>query len=197
MSDDLFNRRTPEWDIDPMFVDRWSPRAYRPEAIPKHQIRSLFEAARWAPSCFNEQPWIFCYAASAEDRKRFAEALVEKNRQWAAAAPLLIFVAARRTFTRNGKPNRHAAFDAGAAWMSLALQARKFALHAHAMAGFDQERAHEILDLPKDRFEIMAAIAVGRRGDAAELPEDLARAERPSERREGDEIAFEGHYRER
>ena len=197
MPDNLHNPRTPECDVDPMFVDRWSPRSFRSEVVPDHQIRSLIEAARWAPSCFNEQPWIFCYAVDEAERRRFAEALVEKNRQWAAAAPLLLFLGARRAFMRNGRPNRHAAFDAGAAWMSLAFQARKLGLHAHAMAGFDQDKAHEILALPRDRFEIMAAVAVGRRGDAAALPEDLARGEIPNERKPGSEIAFEGRYQEK
>ncbi|MDD5708685.1 MAG: nitroreductase family protein, partial [Kiritimatiellae bacterium] len=124
-----------------MFVDRWSPRAYLPEPIPEHQIRMLFEAARWAPSCFNEQPWLFVYATSEADRSRFAAALVEKNRAWAGIAPLLIFVLARRNFRQSGKQNRHAAFDSGAAWMSLALQARKLGLYAHGMAGFDINKA--------------------------------------------------------
>ena len=183
MTDMHSNPRTPSSDLDAMFVDRWSPRALSPEPISEHQLAALFEAARWAPSCFNEQPWLFVYATSSEDRQRFASALVEKNRAWAGKAPLLIFLAARRHFAGNEKPNRHAGFDAGAAWMSLALQARKLGLHAHAMAGFDQDEAHEILGLPRDEYEIMAAIAVGRRDDPESLPEGLRQNERPSSRK--------------
>jgi len=110
-----------------MFLDRWSPRALSPEPISEHHLAALFEAARWAPSCYNEQPWLFLYATSMEDRQRFASALVEKNRAWASRAPLLVFLATRRHFASNGKPNRHAGFDAGAAWMALAIQAANWA----------------------------------------------------------------------
>lgn len=194
MSTPIHNPRTPEAEVDSMFLDRWSPRAFLDEPIPEHQLRSLFEAARWAPSCYNEQPWLFIYAVSREDRERFATALVEKNRIWASRAPLLMFVLARRNFAATGKPNRHAAFDAGAAWMSLALQARKLGLHAHAMAGFDQGKAYEILGVPREEFEVMAAVAVGRRGDRSNLPEDLAAKEAPSPRKLLAGVGLEGRF---
>jgi nitroreductase len=177
-----------------MFLDRWSPRAFVDEPIAEHQVQSLFEAARWAPSCYNEQPWLFIYAVGREDRERFATALVVKNRLWATRAPLLIFVLARRNFAATGKPDRHAAFDAGAAWMSLALQARKLGLHAHAMAGFDQGKAYEILGVPREEFEVMAAVAVGRRGDESQLPDDLAAKEAPNTRKPLAEVALQGRY---
>ena len=189
MSDTRCNPRVPASDVDAMFLDRWSPRALSPEPIPEHQRAALFEAARWAPSCYNEQPWLFLYATSTEDRQRFASALLEQNRAWAGRAPLLIFLATRRHFASNGKPNRHAGFDAGATWMALALQARKLGLHAHAMAGFDQDKAHEVLGLPKNQYEIMAAIAVGRRADPAMLPEDLRQFEQPNDRKPPGEVA--------
>ena len=197
MSTPIHNSRTPEVEVDSMFLDRWSPRAFIDEPIPEHQVRSLFEAARWAPSCYNEQPWLFIYAARREDRERFVAALVEKNRLWASRAPMLMFVLARRTFAATGKPNRHGAFDAGAAWMSLALQARKLGLHAHAMAGFDQDKAHEILGVSREEFEVMAAIAVGRRGDASHLPEDLAAREAPNTRKPLAEVALQGQFSRR
>jgi len=194
VSTPIHNSRTPEAEVDSMFLDRWSPRALVDEPIPEHQVRSLFEAARWAPSCYNEQPWLFIYAVRREDRERFATALVEKNRLWATRAPLLIFVLTRRNFTATGKPNRHGAFDAGAAWMSLALQARKLGLYAHGMAGFDQEKAHEILGVPREEFEVMAAVAVGRRGDRSHLPDDLAAKEAPNTRKPLAEVALPGDY---
>jgi nitroreductase len=197
MSGPLRNPRIPEVEVDSMFIDRWSPRGFIDEPVPEHQVQSLFEAARWAPSCYNEQPWVFVYAVSRRDRQRFATALVEKNQLWASRAPLLMFVLARRTFVGTGKPNRHAAFDAGAAWMSLALQARRLGLYAHAMAGFDQEKAHEILGVPREEFEVMAAIAVGRRGDGSHLPEDLAAKEAPNLRKPLAAVAFEARLSSR
>jgi nitroreductase len=189
MTDVGHNPRAPGTDVDAMFVDRWSPRAFSSDPLSDPQLAALFEAARWAPSCYNEQPWLFLYATTPEARRLFASALVEKNRAWAGRAPLLIFLATRRQFAKNGKPNRHAGFDAGAAWMALALQARKLGLHAHGMAGFDQDRAHEILGLPKDQYEVMAAIAVGRRTDSGVLPEDLRQVEQPNDRKPPEEVA--------
>ncbi|ALC18185.1 nitroreductase [Desulfuromonas soudanensis] len=194
MSSPLSNSRTPEVDIDPMFTDRWSPRSFAPEPLSEEELQSLFEAARWAPSCYNEQPWLFVYAVSEGDRQRFATALVEQNRLWASRAPVLLFVVARLAFARNGKANRHAIFDAGAAWMSLALQARKRGLYAHAMAGFSVERAHEVLAVPRQGYEIMAAVALGRRDDPALLPATVAAIEAPNSRRPLVDVAFAGRF---
>lgn len=175
-----------------MFLDRWSPRSFLTDPLSEQQLNSLFEAARWAPSCYNEQPWLFLYATSPEDRERFASTLVEKNRLWASKAPVLMFLLARRSFARTGELNRHAAFDAGAAWMSLALQARQLGLYAHAMAGFNQNKAYQILGVPKEDYQVMVAIAVGRRGDPSQLPEGLAELESPNTRKPLAEVAFEG-----
>jgi nitroreductase len=194
MSSPLSNSRTPEVDIDPMFTDRWSPRSFAPEPLSEEELQSLFEAARWAPSCYNEQPWVFIYAVSEGDRQRFATALVEQNRLWASRAPVLLFVVARLEFARNGKANRHGIFDAGAAWMSLALQARKRGLYAHAMAGFSVERAHEVLAVPRQGYEIMAAVALGRRDDPALLPATVAANEAPNGRRPLVDVAFAGRF---
>ncbi|HEX9873111.1 MAG TPA: nitroreductase family protein [Deferrimonas sp.] len=194
MSSPLSNSRTPEVDIDPMFTDRWSPRSFAPEPLSDEELQSLFEAARWAPSCYNEQPWLFIYAVSEGDRQRFATALVEQNRLWASRAPVLLFVVARLEFARNGKANRHGIFDAGAAWMSLALQARKRGLYAHAMAGFSVERAHEVLAVPRQGYEIMAAVAIGRRDDPALLPAPVAANEAPNGRRPLVDVAFAGRF---
>lgn len=169
--------------VDPIFPDRWSPRAFQPDPIPDDQIRSLIEAARWAPSCFNEQPWLFCFANEPDARERILATLFERNRMWAKQAPLLMLLASRRVFVNTGKTNRHAGFDAGAAWLSLALQARRLGLYAHAMAGFDPEKALAITGLNGAEWDIRAAIAVGRRGDPAHLPEDLRAIESPNTRK--------------
>jgi nitroreductase len=183
MSEFIPNDRVPEHDVDAIFTDRWSPRAFLPDPLPEWQIQSLFEAARWAPSCFNEQPWLFFHAATEASKARFVEVLVEKNRRWAAHAPLLLLVATHRKFREAGRENRHAMFDTGAAWLSLALQARRLGLYAHAMAGFSQEKAHQVTGTSPDDVIMIAAIAVGRKGPTSQLPDDIKQTEKPNSRR--------------
>ena len=190
MTDKTPNIRTPECEVDSMFTDRWSPRAFLPDSLPEHQIKTLFEAARWAPSCFNEQPWFFIYATEPQKREQLVSCLVPKNQRWAAKCPLLIFALARKNFQQGGRENRHAPFDTGAAWLSLALQARKLGLYAHAMAGFNQQKAYEVLGVSKDEYHVMAAIAVGRKDESvAELPNDLRAMESPNARKSLRDVA--------
>ena len=188
MKDERTNSRIAEADVDEMFIERWSPRAFIDEPIEPGRIKALFEAARWAPSCYNEQPWRFYYAAAPESREKFLSVLVEKNQKWARKAPLLILLAANKTFTDGGRENPWADFDAGAAWMSLALQARKMDLYAHAMAGFDRNGACEILGLDAEEYHVLAAIAVGRRGSVSDLPEEFREMEAPNDRKALDDI---------
>lgn len=185
-------RRNQEAAADPLFVERWSPRAFAPEPVARETLLALFEAARWAPSSRNEQPWRFVYAVEPADRARFASLLMEGNRAWAAQAPALVFLLAKTNGSR-GAPNPWAKFDAGAAWMSLALQARMLGLDTHAMAGIDRDLAHQVLGVPPD-VEVLIGIAVGRRGDAARLPERLALREAPSPRHSLRAVASEGRY---
>lgn len=191
MFDEKRAGRVPESDVDEMFLDRWSPRSFTDEPIPKEHVQSLFEAARWAPSCYNDQPWFFVYATSEEGRKRFLSTLVEGNQVWAKDAPLLVYVTARRRFRHNDKENRHAGFDAGAAWVSLAFQARRLGLYAHAMAGFRKKEAYQLLGLGEGEYDILAAVAVGRRGDPGALPEKLRKSEWPNSRKPHGEVARE------
>jgi nitroreductase len=194
MKGQVKNPRVPEVEVDAMFLDRWSPRAFSPEPVGEQELAALFEAARWAPSCFNEQPWLFLFGSEHDDLERFRSLLVEGNRAWADSAPVLGVVFAKRHFDRNGKANRHYAFDTGAAWMSLALQARKLGLYTHAMGGFDEDRSYQVLGVPKEKYEAMAAIAIRRRADAARLPDNLAQKEGPSDRRPRNDIAIEGRF---
>ncbi len=194
MSIDRSIPRSPAADIDSMFIDRWSPRAFASTPLSQEQIDSLFEAARWAPSCYNEQPWLFIYAAQEKDRQRFLTALFEGNQNWAKRAPLLIFVLCKRNFSENDRENRHAPFDAGAAWMALALQARKLGLHAHAMAGFSRKKAYQLLGVPEEEYDVMAAIAVGRRAAPEVLPEAVAAKDKPNDRRPREEMLRQGRY---
>jgi nitroreductase len=173
-----------------MFPDRWSPRAFDPSPISAWQVEALFEAARWAPSCMNEQPWRFRYAVTPEARARVVDTLTPRNQEWARLAPLLAFATCRTTFSKNDRPNRHAGFDTGAAWMALALQARRLGLHAHAMAGFDLEKARALLGLPDSGWDVLCCIAVGRRGDAEALPEHHRNGEHPNDRQDPVEVAL-------
>jgi len=183
------NPRIPDWDIDSMFTDRWSPRAFSSDPLSDREVQTLFEAARWAPSCYNEQPWRFVYATEPEERAKLVSCLVAKNQLWAGRAPLLMFILARRNFQKTGKENRHAPYDAGAAWMALALQARKLGLYAHAMAGFSQEKAYEVLGASREEYLVMAAIAVGRKTEDSGLPDDLRAMENPNSRKPHAEVA--------
>lgn len=187
--------RKPEAEVDPQFLDRWSPRALRPDPLTREQVASLFEAARWAPSCFNEQPWRLVYGLAGEpEHDRLAGLLVPANQAWAARAPLLLIFFARRNFTHNDKPNRTAAFDVGSAWMSLALEARRLGLYAHGMAGFDVQRSYSDLGVDPDQFEALAAVAVGALADPVTLPEPLRAREAPSDRNPQSSFAFHGRF---
>ncbi|MDO8501764.1 MAG: nitroreductase family protein [Gemmatimonadaceae bacterium] len=188
----VVNSRTADASVDPQFLDRWSPRAFSPEPLDEATIMSLFEAARWAPSSGNEQPWIYLYATVPEERARFLDILDESNRIWVKHAPMIAFVVARLTLARNGKPNRTARFDAGSSWLSLALEARKLGLYAHAMAGFDLNKAYDSLNVPRDGYEVMAAIAIGKYGDPSQLDERNRGREKPSGRRHVSEFVFRG-----
>jgi nitroreductase len=188
------NSRRAEASVDDSFLNRWSPRSFKSDPISEQELMSLFESSRWAPSCYNEQPWIYICAIRDEDRKKFLSLLVGKNRIWAKNAPLLLFIATRLHFSSNGKENGSAEFDAGSAWMSLALGARKLGLYAHAMAGFDRKNAHSVLDLPKDKYKIMAAIAVGKKDTATKLPESLRKSEKPNNRKPLAQMYCEGKF---
>jgi nitroreductase len=186
--------RRPEARIDPQFLERWSPRAFSPEPIPREVLDSLFEAARWAPSSNNEQPWLFVWAASDEELARFRPLLVDGNRRWADRAPVIAFLFARRNSSRTGQPNRWAAFDAGAAWMSLALQARRQGIFTHAVGGFHEDRVYEALGVPREQYQAMTAIVIGRLGDRGSLPAPLVDREVPSARRPLSQVATRGFF---
>lgn len=188
----VVNGRVPDAPVDAVFLDRWSPRAFSPEPLPEATILSLFEAARWAPSSGNMQPWTYVYATTAEERALFLPLLDEFNRIWVQHAPMIAFVMALLHSPKSGKPNRHAQFDAGSSWMSIALQARRLGLYAHAMGGFDVDQAHVVLNAPRDKYDIMAAIAIGRYGSIDDLDDYNRKRETPSSRKQVSEFAFRG-----
>lgn len=188
--------RTPEHTIDPLFLERWSPRAMSGDELPEAVLLRLFEAARWAPSSYNGQPWRFPYARRGGPHwETFLDLLVDFNQSWAKRAAALIAVVSRTTFD-DGSPARTHAFDTGAAWENLALQGARIGLVVHAMQGLDYERARDVLGVPHDH-EVHAMVAVGIHGERDALPSQLQEREHPSGRRPVEEIAWEGTFEER
>jgi nitroreductase len=157
---------------------RWSPRAFSELPVEPHKLLSLFEAARWAASASNEQPWAFL-VATQENPQNYADmlsVLVEFNQAWANKAPVLILTFARTHFEKDGRPNRHAFYDLGQAAANLALQATALGLKAHQMAGFNVEAARERFAVPEG-WEPVSAIALGYPGDPNSLTEKLRQRE--------------------
>lgn len=186
--------RTPDHAIEPLFLDRWSPRAMSGAAIHEMELLRLFEAARWAPSTYNEQEWRFLYARRDSPHwPAFFGLLVEGNQVWCDRAAVLIVVLSHKVFARNGRPNPVHTFDAGAAFENLALQGTAMGLVVHGMMGFDRDRARTTLGVPDD-YDVEAMVAVGHPGDPDELPEPLRAREVPSGRKPVAEIAREGPF---
>jgi nitroreductase len=190
------NGRTADHDIDPMFLHRWSPRAFTGEAIPEDVLMSLFEAARWAPSASNIQPWRFVYARRGTPQwAPLFDALMDMNQPWVANASVLAYVLSdrfRRRPDRAPAENRSHSFDAGAAWAYLALQALRLGWAAHGMGGFHVDKAHAALGAPASDYRVEAAIAIGRPTDASVLPESYRAREVPSGREPVASFVFEG-----
>ncbi len=165
------------------------------EEIADDLLMSLFEAARWAPSSFNNQPWRFVYAKkNSQYWDRLFGLLVDSNKVWAKDASALVVVVSAKNFQYNGKPSLTHQFDSGAAWENLALQARSAGLAAHGMQGFDYDRARKELAVPDD-YDVMAMIAIGKQAPKEKLPTKLQEREFPSDRKPLSEIVMEGMFR--
>jgi nitroreductase len=197
MSLDQTAGRQPDHPVAPQFPARWSPRSFTERVLTTAEAMSLLEAARWAPSASNHQPWRFVWALRGE--AAFAavrDTLTGNNPVWAGKAGVLFVVASKDTVTnREGAevPNRTAGFDTGAAWISLALQAQAMGLVAHAMGGFDKDKLAAAVALP-DGHTLHCVVAVGEQGPAEALPEDLQAREKPSNRKSVAEIAAHGRF---
>ena len=190
------NPRKPEFPIDPIFTNRWSPRALSGEEITKDELMSLFEAARWAPSSYNNQPWKFVYSMKGDSYwDEFFDLMVDANKSWAKNAGALVLVISRKNFHHNDKPSKTHTFDTGASWQNLALQASISGLVSHGMEGFDYDKAREILEL-SDQYEIHAMIAIGKPGDKESLSEETRKMESPNGRKSVSEISFNGRLKE-
>ena len=190
--------RQAAYPVDPLFLDRWSPRAFDGPDIPDHDLFTIFEAARWAPSAFNSQPWRFLYAKRGDANwERFLGLLIPWNQSWAHSASVLVYILSDRMpmTDRTGAPkaSHTHSFDAGAAWVSLALQATRMGYHAHGMSGIELDRIRAELGVP-ERWRIEAACVIGRIGDPAILPEKLQAREAPSDRKPVSAFVFRGDF---
>ena len=189
--------RTREHDVDPLFLNRWSPRAFTGEPIPHETLMTMFEAARWAPSCFNMQPWRFLYATrDSEAWLRFLNLLIPYNQDWAKNASVLGVVVSKTLLERPNRdpvPAHSHSYDAGAAWGNLTLQAWKLGWAAHGMIGFDIPRTYLELHVP-EHHRVEAAFAIGRPTAADVLPEALAAREHPSDRQPLADMILEGGF---
>ncbi len=185
-----------EAPIHDLLRRRWSPRAFSGRPIEPEKLRSLLEAARWAPSSFNEQPWAYIVATreNGDEFARMLSVLVEGNAVWAQNAPVLILSVARLNFERDGKPNRHAFHDVGQASAYLTTQATALGLAVHQMAGFQVEKAREDFQIPEG-WEPVAAMALGYPGEMDSLPEKLRERElAPRTRKPLEQFVFSGRW---
>lgn len=190
----IYEFRKRENDVDEIFISRWSPRAMSGEALDETTLKTLLEAARWAPSSNNNQPWRFIYARrDTHHWEKLFSLLDEGNQNWAKNASVLIVVISKATFD-SGRPSRTHSFDTGAAWASLALQGSMKKLVVHGMQGFSYERAQKELHVPEG-YAVEAMIAVGRPGKKENLPDYQQEREFPSSRKSISEIAMEGFFR--
>lgn len=188
---------SPSQIID-LLAKRRSPYALLPRRVEPEKLRALLEAARWAPSSFNEQPWNFVVATrdEPEEHNRLVSVLVEANRKWAKHVPVLVLAVARILSSRGSEPNRHAVYDLGQAVANLTVQATALGLVVHQMAGFDVSRARELVGVPKG-YEPMTVIALGYPGDPDSLPENLRqRQSAPRIRKPLGEFVFSGIWGE-
>jgi nitroreductase len=192
------NPRVATHPIDPLFLERWSPRAFDGSKLSDTELLTMLEAARWAPSSFNHQPWRFVYAhRESAHWDRFLGLLMPFNAMWARHAAVLLFILSDTMIQLPRDPapsvSHTHSFDAGAAWAFMALQAARLGIHTHGMAGVDFDRARKELSIP-DSFRIEAAIAIGKRGDKSRLPPEMHARETPNGRRDLAEFVMEGGF---
>jgi nitroreductase len=186
--------RKPEHPVDNIFPDRWSPRAMSGASMTREELMALLEAARWAPSSYNNQPWRMVYALrDTAHWPRLFNLLGEFNQTWAKNAAALVVFISKTTFDHNGQPSVTHSFDTGAAWENFALQGSLNGLVVHGMQGFDYDRARTELGVP-DGYQVEAMAVVGKPGRTEDLPERLREREMPSDRRKLSESAFEGRF---
>jgi|SRR5579862_1249823 nitroreductase len=187
-------QRRAGYPIEPLFIERWSSRAMSGKALSEAELMALFEAARWAPSCGNFQPWRFLYARRDTDFwPAFFDLLKPSNQAWASRAGALVLVISRTNYDGDGRACVTHSFDSGAAWQNLALQAWLHKLVAHGIGGFDYERARRVLRIPA-AYAVEAMVVLGHPGDPAELSDALRQREHPNDRRPLSQTVCEGPF---
>ncbi|PSB14945.1 nitroreductase [Phormidesmis priestleyi ULC007] len=187
---------TTQYSIEEVLRQRWSPISFSNQAVEPEKLRSMLEAARWAASSYNEQPWSYIVATqdNPDEFSRLLKCLAEGNQVWAKHTPVLMLSVAKLTFERNGVENRHAFHDVGAASANLAIEAAAQGLLIHQMAGFDVPKAKETYGIPEG-YDPVAAIALGYLGDPQTLSEALQqRQSSPRTRKSLDQFVFTGHW---
>lgn len=186
----------PAYPIHDLLRRRWSPLAFSNQAIEPQALRSLLEAARWAPSSFNEQPWSYIVTTKENPAEydRLLSCLAEGNQEWARLAPVLMLSVAKLYFERNGKDNRHAFHDVGLASENLVIQALNQGIFVHQMAGFDVDKVRQLYRIP-EQYEPVAAFALGYPGDSDSLPDKLREREQaPRTRKSLESFVFTGAW---
>lgn len=182
-----FDARDPSTGIDPLFIQRWSPRAFQKTSIDDSTMQRIMDAARWSPSCFNAQPWRF-YTSTDNTFDDFLGLLVDANQDWAKDCAVIGFVVAEKNFEHNGKANDYSAFDSGAAWMSMTLQARMEGLYTHGMGGIKATQAAEYLGIDTDAADVLMGFTIGKLADLSQLGDKQRENETPNSRKDLSEI---------
>lgn len=182
-----FSLRDPLPGVLDELAHRWSPRAFTKTPIDSKTLARLIDAARFAPSCFNAQPWRF-YTSNQSTFDDYLSLLNEANQLWAKNASVIVILVGKKLFEHNGKFNAHYAFDSGSAWMSLVLQAQHEGFHCHGMAGIQKEKIEQYLKLNTETDDVIMAFAIGKIADKSILPENLQEKETPSTRKALDQI---------
>lgn len=183
-----FSQRDPVAGVNELFYQRWSPRVFRKTTLPEQTLRVIFDAARWAPSSSNAQPWQFITNTDASDFDLFCSLLVEGNQQWAKNASLLGFVVARKYSEHNGKPLGSAQFDCGAAWLCMTLQARQLGLYTHGMGGIKRDEVYDALNIDEENYHVICGFAIGVLDVPKAGEEDAVTDRKASPRKPLDEI---------
>lgn len=187
--------RQSEYGIHPLILNRWSPRSMTGRPLTKKELMPLFEAASWAPSSYNNQPWHFLYALKGSSSwPLFFDVMIDFNKGWVQNAGAIVLVVSGKNFEHNGKFSRTHSFDTGAAWMALALEGAYRGYVVHGMEGFDYELAKKNLEIPDD-YQIEALVAIGERAPVNKLPPELQKRELPSRRKKLTEILIEGKFK--
>lgn len=189
-----FLNRESAYPMLPMLLSRVSYRAFSEERLTEDELMSLFEAAHWAPSSYNSQPWRFIYARRGEPEwDTFFSVLIDWNKSWCNRADTLVLIISRKNFERNEKPSVTSQFDTGAAWMSLAVEAHARNITTHGMSGFDYDEIRKKLQIPES-YSVEAMIAIGKPGNKEDLPEEVRKGEVPSNRKSVQEVVSKGRF---